>query len=284
MKYAFIHQQCQQHSIATLCRVIGASRSGYYASRSRPVSARHKRHQVLLADIRRIHTQHKQRYGGVKTWKLLQKDGVECGKHQVLGLRRKHGIVAKRRRRFVVTTRSKYSKWLAPNLLNRNFTVHAPDVAWVGDVTFIPTAQGWLYLAVLIDLYARFVVGWAMSERNNTPLVIDALQMALERRRPARGLIVHTDQGQTYAAKAYRDQLEQHSCLPSMSRKGDCWDNAVAESFFATVELELLDDTPFETRQAARRALFEFMEIDYNRNRPHQTLGYQTPAIAEQNY
>ena len=190
--------------------------------------------------------------------------------------------MAKRRKRFIATTRSKYSKWRAPNLLQRNFTARQPNEVWVGDVTFVPTQQGWLYLAVLIDLYSRQVIGWSMSNRNNTPLVSAALEMAIARRQPAKGLIHHSDQGQTYAAQFYRDLLEENGMMPSMSRKGDCWDNAVAESFFATLEFELIEQQVFPTRDRAKSAIFEFIEVFYNRQRAHQTLDYRTPLEVEQ--
>lgn len=208
----------------------------------------------------------------------MKRQGIACGKHQVARLRRVNGIVAKRRKHFIATTRSKYTKWIAPNLLQRDFTVQRPNQVWVGDVTFVPTQQGWLNLAVLIDLYSRQVIVWSMSNRNNTALVLGALEMPIARRQPSKGLIHHSDQGQTYAAQSYRDLLSQHSMTLSMSRKGDCRDNAVAESFFATLEFELIEQQVFATRDQARSAIFHFIEVFYNRQRAHQTLGYQTPV------
>lgn len=240
--------------------------------------------QQLLADIQRVHAEHQQNYGAVKTWRALNQAGIECGKHRVARLRRDNGVVAKRRRRFVATTRSKHSKWLAPNLLHRNFEANAPNRVWVGDVTFVPTREGWLYLAVMIDLYSRQVVGWAMSNRNNTELVSNALEMAIAARQPPSGLIHHTDQGQTYVAGAYRTILANAGMVPSMSRKGDCWDNAVAESFFATLEFELIDQQTFRSRSEAKSEIFKFIEIYYNRKRIHQTMNYQTPLQVENQY
>ena len=227
---------------------------------------------------------HRGHSGALKTWGVLQTQGIEGGKHRVARLRRQHDIVAKRRKRFVVTTRSKYTQWQAPNLLQRNFTADHLDRTWVGDVTFVPTREGWLYLAVLIDLLSRRVVGWSMSQWNNTALVISALNMAIANRRPRPGLIHHTDQGRTYASIEYRKRLKRAKMKPSMSRKGECWDNAVAESFFATLEFELIDRQVFNSRAQAKTEIFEFLEVFYNRQRSHQTLGYKTPFQVEQQY
>ena len=284
MKYAFISQQRSQHTLKVLCRVLRVSRSGYYAWRKRGPSARAQADQVLLQQIQQVHSTHRGHSGALKTWRVLQLQGVVCGKHRVARLRRQHDIVAKRRRRFVVTTRSKYTTWQAPNRLRRNFTALQPDRVWVGDVTHIPTREGWLYLAVLIDLYSRQVVGWAMLNRNNTDLLLNALNMAITQRRPQSGLIHHSDQGRTYAGNVYQRRLAQASMKPSMSRKGDCWDNAVAESFFATLEFELIEQQVFKTRGAAKTAIFEFIEVFYNRQRSHQTMDYKTPLMVEQEY
>jgi putative transposase len=221
VKYAFIHTQWQHHHVKLLCLVLGVSRSGYYAWLSRTPSRRAQSDQHLLQQIRRVHAEHREHSGALKTWRVLQRQGIACGKHRVARLRRLGGIVAKRRKRFIATTRSKGSYWRAPNLLQRDFSAERPDQVWVGDVTFVPTREGWLYLAILIDLYARLVVGWSMSSRNNTPLVLSALEMAIARRQPGTGLIHHSDQGQTYAASAYCDQLNEYGMRPSMSRRGE---------------------------------------------------------------
>ena len=267
-----------------LCRLLQVSRSGYYAWCRREVSARSHSDQRLLAQIQSVHDAHRGHCGALKTWRVLIAQGVDCGKHQVARIRRQHGIVAHRRRRFIATTRSKYTLWRAPNRLQRDFRAAQPNRVWVGDVTYIPTREGFLYLAVLIDLYARRVVGYAMSNRNDEALVLGALQMALLIRRPVPGLIHHTDQGAPYAGKRYRSRLAAAGLVSSMSRKGDCWDNAVAESFFATLEFELLEAGTFPTRVDARSAIFEFIEVFYNRQRAHQSLDYQTPVQVEQAY
>ena len=284
MKYAFIRVQRCHHTLGDLCRLLRVSRSGYYDWLQRGPSAREQADQVLLPQIQQVHARHRGHSGAFKTWRVLQLQGVRCGKHQVARLRQQHDIVAKRRRRYIATTRSKYSLWQAPNLLKRRFTVHQPDRVWVGDVTHIPTREGWLFLAVLIDLYSRQVVGWSMSERNNTELLIGALNMAITQRGRHPGLIHHSDQGRTYAGKAYQQRLTEVDMLASMSRKGNCWDNAVAESFFATLEFELIELQVFKSRETAKSAIFEFIEVFYNRQRAHQTLDYKTPMKVEQEY
>ena len=284
MKYAFIRSQRHYHALSRLCQVLGVSRSGYYAWSRRGLSARAQANQVLLQQIRQVHERHRGHAGALKTWRVLRLQGIRCGKHRVARLRRQHGIVAKRRRRYVATTRSRIGTWQAPNLLQRRFTVPQPDRVWVGDVTHIPTREGWLYLAVLVDLYSRQVVGWSMSARNDTDLLLEALNMALLQRRPQPDLIHHSDQGRTYAGKVYQQRLAAAQLIPSMSRKGDCWDNAVAESFFATLEFELIEQQVFATRSVARTAIFDFIEVFYNRQRSHQTLDYKTPLRVEKEH
>jgi len=234
-----------------------------------------------VGQIRQVHLASRQNYGVIKTWKALKSGGLCCGKHRIARLRRANGIESKRRRRFKVTTMSKNTEWIAPNRLNRCFKVAKPNQAWVGDVTFIATRTGWLYLAVLLDLYSRKVIGWSMSERNNKQLVINALDMALERRRPQSQVIHHTDRGAIYGSDYYRNKLIASGLIPSMSRKGDCWDNAVAESFFSTLKNELLYGQRFVSQEQARSEIFKFIEIFYNRQRLHQSLNYITPEIAE---
>lgn len=281
MKYAFIRWQRRAHCVSTLCRVLRVSRSGYYDWLDRGPSGRIRANARLLGHIRQVHARHRGHAGAVKTWKALCAEGVACGRHCVARLRRHHGIVAKRRRRFIATTRAKSDGWAAPNRLQRHFIAAEPNRVWVGDVTFVPTREGWLYLAVLLDLYSRLVVGWSMALRNDTALVLGALKMAVTHRQPPAGLIHHSDRGQTYAASVYRRRLEGYRMQASMSRKGDCWDNAVAESFFATLEFEVIENRVFATRDLAKTALFEFIEVVYNRQRLHETLGYKTPAQVE---
>jgi len=264
-----------------MCKALEVSPSGYYAWKTRPLSKRALSDRYLVNQIRQIHIASRQNYGVIKTWKALRVSGICCGKHRVARLRRINGIESKRRKRFKITTWSKNTEWVAPNLLNRCFEVAKPNQVWVGDVTFISTRAGWLYLAVLLDLYSRKVIGWSMSEQNNKQLVINALDMALERRQPQSQVIHHTDRGAIYGSDYYRNKLIASGLVPSMSRKGDCWDNAVAESFFSTLKNELLYGQIFESRERARSEIFKFVEIFYNRQRLHQSLNYVTPEMTE---
>ena len=235
----------------------------------------------LLGQIERVHKESRHAYGSLKTWITLNAEGIACGKHRVARLRRAHGIEARRRRRFKATTRSKNTEWVAPNRLNRRFHVERPNKVWVGDVTAIPTRMGWLYLAILLDLYSRKVIGWSMSNRIDKHLVLDALDMALIRRRPDSEVLHHTDRGAIYASDEYRDKLSDHQLLSSMSRKADCYDNAVAESFFSTLKNELIWGHSFESKDHARTEIFEYIEVFYNRQRIHQSLNYLTPEKME---
>ena len=281
MKYAFISDQRTQHTVLLLCHVLGVSCSGYWDWCRRGCSRRAASDRVLLKHIEVVHERHRGHSGAVKTWRVLNEEGIHCSKHQVARIRRQHDIVAKRRRRFVVTTRSKGGHWRAPNLLSREFYQALPNKVWVCDVTYIATREGHLYLAVLIDLYSRTVVGWSISTRNDVSLNMTALNMAIENRSPQTGLIHHSDQGRPYAATNYRQRLLSLGMRPSMSRKGDCWDNAVAESFFATLEFELLEGKVMESREVARDRIADFIEVFYNRQRSHQTLDYKTPLQME---
>lgn len=264
-----------------MCRVLMVSPSGYYSWRIRPFSQRKLFDRYLLSQIREVHVSSRQNYGAIKTWKALRANGIRCGKHRVARLRRVNDIQSKRRKRFKLTTLSKNTEWIAPNRLNRCFQVAKPNQAWVGDVTFIATRGGWLYLAVLLDLYSRKIIGWAMSEQNNKQLVVNALDMAIERRQPRSEVIHHTDRGSIYGSDEYRNKLAASGLIPSMSRKGDCYDNAVAESFFSTLKNELLYGERFISREQAKSEIFKFMEIFYNRQRLHQSLNYVTPEMAE---
>jgi len=271
-----------EHRITTMCRVLQVSRSGYYGWKARPASPRTRENRRLLTHIQSIHVRSREAYGVVKTQRALQEDGVRCSHNRIARLRQVHGIVAKRTRRFRLSYAARNSEPAAPNRLDRNFAIGQANRVWVGDITFIPTREGWLYLAVLLDLYSRRVVGWAMSDRQNRPLAIDALTMAIERRRPEPGLIHHTDQGILYATASYRAILKAHHMLPSMSKKGDCYDNAVAESFFSGLKNELTWDQDFRTRAEARSAIFEWIEVFYNRERLHETLDYVSPMRYEE--
>ncbi len=264
-----------------LCQALHVSRSGYYAWCARGDSRRAVRHRELLVQIKRVHGAAREAYGAKKTWLELNAQGVSCGKHCVARLRQRAGIEAKRKRRFRLTVEHHRRAAAAPDLIQRHFAAPAPDWAWVGDMTFIRTRVGFLHLAVLLDLYSRRVVGWSMSERPDLMLVLGALDMALTQRRPAGGLIHHTDQGPIYAARAYRDTLSVHGLKASMGAKGSAYDNAVAESFFSYLKNELVHHCDFANREAARMAIFDYIECFYNRSRRHQTLGYVSPVEFE---
>jgi len=277
VKFAFISAEKARYSVSLLCSVLEVSRSGYYAWCARPPSQRAIQDDELAEDIRNIHDSSKQRYGSPRIHEELAANDTRVGRKRVARLMKENGLSARSKRRFVKTTDSKHDFPVAPNLLQRDFTADAPNEVWVGDITYLDTREGWLYLAVLIDLYSRRVVGWAMSERIDTALAMNALNMALARRNPRRGLIHHTDRGCQYASHEYRRQLRDIGAECSMSRKGDCWDNAVAESFFASLRKELTNRVVFLSRDAARSNVFEYIEAFYNRVRRHSTINYQSP-------
>lgn len=264
-----------------MCKVLQVSRSGYYGWKDRPESERSQQDRVLLVEIRRIHERNKQAYGAVKTWQALQKAGIACGKNRVARLRSLAGIEAQRKRKFRLAYQSRQHV-AVPNLLRAPFRASGPNKVWVVDVTFIPTRAGWLYLAVLVDLYSRLVVGWSMKERPNQELVNEALMMAVEQRSPEPGLIHHSDQGRLYASTIYTQLLSRFGMVPSMSRKGNCYDNAVAESFFSSLKNELIHHRDYHTRDQARTEIFEYIELFYNRRRIHQSLDYEAPLVYEQ--
>ena len=281
MRYQFIDTQRPFHRLVRLCAVLRVSRSGYYAWRTRPTRARHHANARLLTQMRQLHAATKERYGAVKLWRALTARGVVCGRHRVARLRRVHGLVARRIRRFRLVVEHHQFAPPAPNHVQRVFTAPAPNRLWAGDLTAIATRAGWLYLAVLLDLYSRRVIGWAMSATPDKHVAVAALQMALALRQPAPGLIHHSDQGALYTSGAYQQVLAQQGLVASMSRRGNCYDNAVVESFFSTLKNELIHDRDYHTREEARAEVFEFIEVFYNRQRLHQTLGYVSPVQFE---
>ena len=264
-----------------MCGVLQVSRSGYYAWRTRPTSARQQANARLLAQMRQLHTQTRERYGAVKLWHALTARGVSCGRHRVARLRRVHGLIARRIRRFrLVVERHQFAP-PAPNRLQQRFVAPAANRIWAGDLTAIATRAGWLYLAVLLDLYSRRVIGWAMSATPDKQVAVAALRMAVAQRQPPPWLIHHSDQGALYTSGAYQQVLIQQGLVASMSRKGNCYDNAVVESFFSTLKNELVHDRDYHTREEARAEVFEFIEVFYNRQRLHQALGYVSPVQFE---
>lgn len=281
MKYQFVAAYQAEHRLTQLCQTLGVSRSGYYAWRRRPASPRTRANARLVGQMQHLHRQTKERYGAVKLWRALLASGVACGRHRVARLRRQYGLMARRVRRFRVVIEHHQFALPAPNRLQQVFVASAPNRIWAGDLTAIATRAGWVYLAVILDLYSRRVIGWAMSPRPDQHVALTALQMAMTHRRPRPGLIHHTDQGATYTSVAYQRQLVQTGLVASMSRKGNCYDNAVVESFFSTLKNELVHERDYHTREEAQAEVFEFIEVFYNRQRLHQTLGYVSPVQFE---
>lgn len=282
MKYGFVEAEKAHFPVSLLCEVLGVSRSGYYAARKRPESPRALANAELAETIAEVHQTSRCTYGSPRVHAELRHQGVVVGKKRVARLMRERGLVARRRPFRPKTTDSNHRHPIAENKLERTFTQSAPNQAWVGDITHIRTDDGWLYLAVLIDLFSRRVVGWAMSERIDRHLTLSALNMAVLNRGPAASDVLHhSDRGSQYASEDYRQALERRGFKASMSRKGNCRDNAVAESFFATLKTEMVHQRQFKTRVEARTAIFEYIEIFDNRRRRHSSLGYLSPAEFE---
>lgn len=264
-----------------MCEVLKVSRGGYYAWLSRLESERRKANRRLLSEIRMVHDRSRRTYGSPRVTVELNESGISCSVNRVARLMRDAGIRAKTKRKYRATTDSKHSYPVALNLLDRQFAVARPNAVWVSDITYIWTSEGWLYLAGVVDLYSRMVVGWSMSRRITGQLTLDALNQALGRRRPKPGLLHHSDRGSQYAAGDYQNLLGNHQITCSMSRKGDCWDNAPMESFFATLKTELIYDDRFATREDAKAKIFEYIETFYNRERRHSSLGFKSPVDFE---
>ncbi len=281
MTFRFIHEHRDHWPVRLLCETLEVSVAGYYAWRGRPTSTQAQRRSTLLGEMHDIHAQVKARYGSPRMHRALVARGHGCCVNTVARLMRQAGIVAKTARKFRCTTDSNHRLPVAENLLNRQFDPAGPNEAWVADITYIPTAEGWLYLAVVEDLFARRAVGWSMAEHLESRLVVDALALAVERRLPAEGLLAHSDRGSQYASEHYQRLLAKHGITCSMSRRADCWDNAPMESFFASLKKELIHGSHFATHAEARAAIVEYIEVFYNNQRLHSSLGYVSPAEYE---
>jgi putative transposase len=283
--YQFIAVAEAHHPVALSCRVLGVSRAGYYAWRDRPPSARARADAALTTVIHRLHRESRGTYGSPRIHADLRAEGRRHGRKRVARLMRQAHLTGGRRRRpRPRTTVADPAAAPAPNLVQRRFAPPGPDRLWLADITYVPTGEGWLYLAAVLDAFSRRVVGWAMADHLRAELVLDALDLALATRQPAPGLVHHSDRGCQYTSLAFGRRLQAAGLVPSMSRTGNCWDNAVAESFFATLKGELVDRpdrAPWPTRAAARRALFDYIEVFYNRRRRHSTLRYASPAAYE---
>ena len=276
-----IEQHANDYPLVLMCRALEVSRAGYHRYRTRPTSERELENRLLVQQMRILQKSARQCLGSPRLTRKLRERGKSCGRHRVARLMRENDLNARRKKRFRKTTDSNHPFPCAENLVARNFMVAGPNQVWVSDVTFIPTRERWLYLAVAMDLYPRKIVGWGMGTENDTDLVLRALRMAVKNRRPEPGLIFHTDRGSTYAAHAVQDELELLGIRASMSRKGDCWDNAVAESFFSSFKNEWMPEGGYDTVSEAMADVFRYIEIFYNRERPHSTLGYLSPVAFE---
>ena len=279
--FQFIEAHREQYPIAPMCQMLRVSRSGYYAWRGRPPSARERENGRLLAELQRLHRESRGTYGSPRMHRELLARGWRCGRHRVARLMRRKGIEGKSRRKYHGTTRAVAARPVAPDRIQRDFSAERPNQKWVGDITQIATREGWLYLAITLDLYSRRVIGWSMAEHMREDLVLQALQMAIERRPVVGMLIHHSDRGGQYTSGAFQALLGKEGILPSMGSTGDCYDNAVAESFFATLKCECVQGHVFATRRAARTAIFDYIETFYNRWRRHSTLGYVSPVAFE---
>ena len=281
MRFAFIQEQRVAFPIRALCEVMQVSRSGFYAWHDERDGVRSREDRELADRIRDIHHRSRCTYGVRRIRAELRSQGLEVGLRRVRKLMRQQGLVPRSKRRFRATTDSRHSFPIAANVLGRDFEQTAPNQAWVGDITYIPTDEGWLYLAGVIDVGSRRIVGWSMADHMRTELVADAMEMALARRRPPEGLLHHSDRGVQYASDAYQGLLQGRQIAVSMSGKGDCWDNAVMESFWATLKTELVHHEHYATREQARQSIFEYIEVFYNRQRLHSSLGYVSPEAFE---
>jgi len=273
--------QENEFPVDLMTEVFGVSKSGYYAWRKRDTAAKEAKELALVRKIEEVHQGSRGTYGSPRVFRVLKGMGESCGKRRVEKLMKKNGIRAKTKRKFRVTTDSKHNLPVAPNLLERNFSPEKPNQVWASDITYVWTKQGWLFLAVIVDLFSRQVVGWSLDKTMTKELVLSALRQAYFRRRPGTGLLFHSDRGSQYCSKEFRRLLKQYRMLQSQSRVANCWDNAVVESFFHSLKTEAIYHETFETREQAERMIFEWVEAFYNRKRLHSTLGYKSPVDFE---
>ncbi len=281
MKYRAMRDHADRFAVRLMCRALKVSSAGYYAWLTRPESGRTKANRRLLVDVRAFHARSDRTYGSPRIALDLRAAGHEVGENRVARLMRANSIRAKTVKKWRATTDSSHKLPVAANTLDRQFTVTAPNRVWAGDITYLWTEEGWLYLAVVLDLYSRAVIGWAMGPRLTAGLAREALTMALWRRKPGKGLLHHSDRGVQYAAHDYQRLLGSHGIACSMSRKGNCWDNACVESFFRTLKVERVYHRRYVTRDEAKQDVFQWIEVFYNRKRRHSTLGYRSPAEFE---
>jgi putative transposase len=284
MKFAFIHAEKACFPVAALCRLLGVSRQGYYAYAKRPPSNRLKQDKALQERVKEVHARSRGTYGSPRVYAALLQSGERVGKRRIERALRSLGLRGRSPRRWRTTTRANPAHPIVGNVLDRNFAASRPNQRWVTDITYVWTAEGWCYLAAILDLFSRSVVGWALDATLSTSLPLEALNRAVRRRRPDAGLMHHSDRGCQYTSAEYRGALAELGITVSMSRKGNCWDNAVAESFFATLKTELVYGRSWQSREELRRAVFEYIEVFYNRQRLHSAIDYRTPAQAESDF
>jgi putative transposase len=283
VRYGFIREHRTRWPVSVQCQVLGVSRSGYYAWRDRPRSERSERREQLITEMRAIHAEkQKHSYGSPRMCRDLRGLGLKVSENTVARLMKEDGLRATTARKFRHTTDSNHGHPVAENVLDREFTATRPNEKWVSDITYVETDEGWLYVATVEDLYSRKVVGWSLSDRMTWDLVGSAMEMAIGRRLPSRGLMAHSDRGSQYASGGYQELLKSHGITCSMSRRGNCWDNAPMESFFATLKKELVHQERYATRAEARASIFEYIEVFYNTERRHSSLGYVSPQAFEE--
>jgi len=284
VRYQFIKEQQEYFSLAALCRTMQVCRGGFYAWKKRGKSVRQQQNETLTEQIKAAYEESDETYGSPRIYKELNEAGIAGSEKRIARLMRLHNLRAVKPKRFVVTTDSDHEMPVAKNLLARTFEAETPDTRWTADITYIWTSQGWLYLAIILDLFSRRIVGWAMDHNIERSLVLSALEMAIAGRNPSPEMLCHSDRGSQYASEDYQKRLKKAGIVCSMSRKGNCWDNAPTESFFASLKKEMVYRTSFATREQARMAIFGWIEVWYNRKRRHSTLGYLSPEAFERQY
>lgn len=284
MRYAFIQEQRIYHTIVLLCQVLNVSRSAFYDWIDRPPSKHQQEDERLKEKIKTSHEDSRSHYGARRVKDDLQDDGEQVSRSRISRLMAQEGLQSTHKKKFKVTTNSRHESPISPNLLNRDFDPDRPNQVYVSDITYVWTSEGWLYLAVVIDLFSRLVVGWSLASRMQSNLVVSAMKMGIDSRSPDAGLIHHSDRGSQYASDAFQSLLAVNEYQSSMSRKGDCWDNAVAESFFKTLKTELIYQTKYSTREEAKLAIFEYIEVYYNRQRKHSRNEYLSPTDYERQW
>jgi putative transposase len=284
MKYQFIESNKTNFDISIICPLLGVKRGSYYAWKKRPESQRKKENIELLNEIKIIHNKNREIYGSPRIHSELKDMGINCGKNRIARLMKEHGIFSKIRKKFRYKSKQSNDINIFENIVNRTFKIAEPNKVWVSDITYIPTKEGWLYLCIILDLYSRKIVGWSMSINMKKELVLRALQMALINRTPSKDLIFHSDQGVQYTSGLLKETLNKNQISQSMSRKGNCWDNACAETFFHTLKTELVKHENYNSREEAKLSIFEYIEIFYNRSRKHSYLGYKSPVVFEEKF